>query len=78
MVACICVPAPKILPQTRPANPPLLLTNERIITFADMWRGGGEAWEVGREGSVHFSKQEMNSSCCGHLSLERKKAGGLD
>lgn len=28
---------------TQPSNPPLLLTNERIITFADMWRGGGEA-----------------------------------
>lgn len=38
--ACICMLPPKILPQ---ANPPLLLTNERIITFADMWRGGGEA-----------------------------------
>lgn len=25
-----------------PENPPLLLTNERIITFADMWRGGGK------------------------------------
>lgn len=34
------------------------------------------AREVGKEGSVHFSKQEMNSSCCGHLSLERKKGGG--
>lgn len=50
---------------TRIPNPPLLLTNERIITFADMWRGGGEA-EQG--GTVHFSKQEMNSPCCGHLS----------
>lgn len=69
------MPAPKILTHTCPANPPLLLTNERIITFADLWRGEGEAREVGREGSVHFSKQEMNSSCCGHLSLERKKGG---
>ena len=24
---------------TRTSNPPLLVTNERIITFADMWRG---------------------------------------
>lgn len=77
MAARISMPAPKILTQTCPANPLLLLTNERIITFADLWRGEGEAREVGREGSVHFSKQEMNSSCCGHLSLERKK-GGFD
>lgn len=76
MGACICMPAPQILLLVRPANPPLLLTNERIITFADMWRGGGKAREVWREGSVHFSKQEMNSSCCGHLSLERKWDGG--
>ena len=53
---------------THTANPPLLLTNERIITFADMWRGGGEAEEGG---TVHFSKQEMNSPCCGHLSPGR-------
>lgn len=51
---------------TRALNPPLLLTNERIITFADMWRCGGEARAGGC--TVHFSKQEMNSSCCGHSS----------
>lgn len=56
---------------TRIPNPPLLLTNERIITFADMWRGGGEA-EQG--GTVHFSKQEMNSPCCGHLSPREGRA----
>lgn len=58
---------------TQALNPPLLLTNERIITFADMWRGGGEAEEEeGGGDTVHFSKQEMNSSCCGHLSLGRE------
>lgn len=57
---------------TQAPNPSLLLTNERIITFADMWRGGGEAEE---RGTVHFSKQEMNSPCCGHLSLGREGGG---
>lgn len=42
VAARICGLAPKILPQTRSENPPLPLTNERIITFADMWRGVGE------------------------------------
>lgn len=54
------------------ANPPLPLTNERIITFADMRRGGGEADEGG---TVHLSKQEMNSPCCGHLSPGRGRGG---
>lgn len=77
LILCVCPELSSLCSRTRtlpptdthkPPNPPLLLTNERIITFADMWRGGGE----GEEGAtVHFSKQEMNSPCRGHLSPGR-------
>ena len=38
--------------------------------------GAGEAEEGVVGGTVHFSKQEMNSPCCGHLSLGREGKGG--
>lgn len=65
----VCI-ATQAQTHTRALNPPLLLTNERIITFADKWRCGGEAGAGGC--TVHFSKQEMNSSCCGHSSPGRE------